>query len=90
MNKPTSEQATAVKPTLLNTCLSNAKQEPAQAVPVAWKHDCAALLTNDVEMWIDQCPHCGKPRTTHPAPLDSDTRKLVRELCRNVMQIIAS
>jgi len=39
---------------------SNAKQEP-----VAWKHDCAALLTNDVELWIDACPHCGKPR---PAP----------------------
>lgn len=33
--------------------------------PVAWKHDCAALLTNDVELWIDACPHCGKPR---PAP----------------------
>ena len=30
--------------------------------PVAWKHDCAALLANDVELWIDACPHCGKPR----------------------------
>lgn len=35
----------------------------ALAEPVAWKHDCAALLTNDVELWIDHCPHCGKPRT---------------------------
>lgn len=34
-----------------------------QQEPVAWKHDCAALLTNDVELWIDACPHCGKPRT---------------------------
>ena len=34
--------------------------------PVAWKHDCAALLTNDVELWISNCPHCGKPRHTHP------------------------
>ena len=34
--------------------------------PVAWKHDCAALLQNNVELWIDRCPHCGKPRTTHP------------------------
>ncbi len=34
---------------------------------VAWKHDCAALLQNDVELWIDRCPHCGKPRTTPPA-----------------------
>ena len=33
--------------------------------PVAWTHDCAALLTNDGESWIDACPHCGKPR---PAP----------------------
>ena len=30
--------------------------------PVAWKHDCAALLQNDVELWVDRCPHCGKPR----------------------------
>ena len=35
--------------------------------PVAWKHDCAALLTNDVELWIDACPHCGKPRNA-PSP----------------------
>ena len=34
--------------------------------PVAWKHDCAALCTNDVELWIDACPHCGKPRTAAP------------------------
>ena len=37
--------------------------------PVAWKHDCAALLTNDVELWIDACPHCGKPRNApQPSP----------------------
>ena len=41
--------------------------------PVAWKHDCAALLANDVELWIDACPHCGKPRmhatqAAHPSP----------------------
>ncbi len=37
--------------------------QPASPVqdPVAWKHDCAALLQNDVELWIDRCPHCGKP-----------------------------
>jgi hypothetical protein len=35
--------------------------------PMAWKHDCAALCTNDVELWIDACPHCGKPRTAPPA-----------------------
>ena len=43
------------------------KQPAQQQEPVAWKHDCAALLTNDVELWIDQCPHCGKPRTSPPA-----------------------
>lgn len=43
--------------------------QPAQAEePVAWKHDCAALLTNDVELWIDACPHCGKPRNA-PKPV---------------------
>ena len=34
----------------------------AGSEPVAWKHDCAALLANDVDLWIDACPHCGKPR----------------------------
>jgi hypothetical protein len=43
--------------------------QPAPTVqePVAWKHDCAALLQNDVELWVERCPHCGKPRTTPPA-----------------------
>ena len=39
--------------------------------PVAWKHDCAALLTNDVELWIDACPHCGKPRNA-PQPVERE------------------
>lgn len=36
----------------------------APRVPDGWKHDCAGILTNDVELWIDACPHCGKPRPT--------------------------
>ena len=40
--------------------------------PVAWKHDCAALLANDVELWIDNCPHCGRPRATPPAQQPHD------------------
>ena len=40
--------------------------------PVAWKHDCAALCTNDVELWIDACPHCGKPRTAAPPAQPAD------------------
>lgn len=39
---------------------------PSSGEPVAWKHDCAALLTNDVELWIDTCPHCGKPQEAAP------------------------
>ena len=48
--------------------------EAALAVSVAWKHDCAALLTNDVELWIHACPHCGKPRTvpSKPAPVECE------------------
>lgn len=61
-------------------CLRAAKQEPAQVVPVAWKHDCAALLTNNVELWIDACPHCGKPRSAPPA-IDDETKRMVLELC---------
>jgi len=40
--------------------------QQAEQEPVAWKHDCAALCANDVELWIDNCPHCGKPRTAAP------------------------
>lgn len=56
----------------------------AQQEPVAWKHDCAALLTNDVELWIDRCPHCGKPRTTQqPAqqPLTDEQIAVIAAAC---------
>lgn len=43
-----------------------ASAQQVEGEAVAWKHDCAALLTNDVELWIDRCPHCGKP--SHPTP----------------------
>jgi hypothetical protein len=36
----------------------------------AWKHDCSALLTNDIELWINSCPHCGKPRPQPAVPED--------------------
>ncbi len=48
------------------TSLRQAIAELESQEPVAWEHDCAALLQNNVELWIDRCPHCGKPRTTHP------------------------
>ena len=40
--------------------------EPVDVGSVGWKHDCAALCANDIELWIDRCPHCGKPRHNHP------------------------
>lgn len=51
--------------------------------PVAWKHDCAALLMNDVELWIDACPHCGKPRNA-PQPVGREplSDEEVDSLCK--------
>jgi hypothetical protein len=49
------------------TALRTAIAEAEKQEPVAWKHDCAALLQNDVELWVDRCSHCGKPSTTPPA-----------------------
>ena len=45
--------------------------EPVDVVLLGWKHDCAALCANDIELWIDRCPHCGKPRHNHP-PTDDE------------------
>ena len=45
--------------------------EPVDVGSVSWKHDCAALCANDIELWIDRCPHCGKPRHNHP-PTDDE------------------
>lgn len=33
-----------------------------QEAQAGWKHDCAALCTNGLELWIGNCPHCGMPR----------------------------
>ena len=61
------------------TALRTAIQEAESVVPVAWLHDCAALLQNDVELWIDSCPHCGKPRTHPPAaPAQQDIDLLIK------------
>ena len=46
----------------------------------AWKHDCAALLTNDVEFWIASCPHCGKPRPQASAAVPEDWREVMQGL----------
>ena len=55
--------------------------QPVEREPVAWKHDCAALLTNDVELWIDACPHCGKPRNApQPVAREPLTEKQIQDL----------
>lgn len=54
--------------------------------PVAWKHDCAALLQNNVELWVDRCPHCGKPRTTHPPQRKPLTDKQIQDVVNNAVR----
>ena len=59
----------------------------AGSEPLAWKHDCAALLANDVELWIDACPHCGKPRmhatqAAHPSPPEGMAGRLQVYRCK--------
>ena len=49
----------------------NRRASPASA-PAGWKHSCNALCMDDVELWIPQCPHCGKPA---PATQVSEDRK---------------
>ncbi len=44
-------------------------QQSVEHEPVAWKHDCATLLQNGIELWIDRCPHCGKPATHEQKPV---------------------
>ena len=45
------------------------KVSPASASE-GWKHSCNALCLDGVELWIPQCPHCGKPAPTPPVSED--------------------
>ena len=47
----------------------NRRASPASA-PEGWKHSCNALCLDGVELWIPQCPHCGKPAPTPPVSED--------------------
>lgn len=52
----------------------------------AWTHVCNALCVNDLELWCDRCPHCGKP-----APIGHDedkTAEAVRELVDGIREWI--
>ena len=53
---------------------ARAVYEAGRASPASvlggWKHSCNALCMDDVELWIPQCPHCGKPDPTPPVSED--------------------
>lgn len=51
--------------------LAALRASPASA-PEGWKHSCNALCIDGLELWIPQCPHCGKPA---PIPPVSEDRK---------------
>lgn len=61
-----------------------AKQEPAQAVPVAWL-DQEFMQAYTIAELADANGTEFKPLYTHPAPLDSDTRNKIAELCEMVI-----
>ena len=45
--------------------LHHVEASPA-SVPEGWKHSCNALCIDGLELWIPQCPHCGKAAPTPP------------------------
>ena len=53
---------------------ARAVYEAGRASPASvlegWKHSCNALCLDGVELWIPQCPHCGKPAPTPPVSED--------------------
>ena len=63
----------------------NRRASPASALE-GWKHSCNALCMDDVELWIPQCPHCGKPDPTPPVSEDKD--KIIA--AANALENIAS
>ena len=70
----------------LATVWGYVKAEQAEQEPVAWKHDCAALCTNGVELWVDRCPHCGKPSAA-PQPVKQEPVWSVEE-CDRVIKTL--
>lgn len=52
---------------------------PPVVQQASWKHTCNALCVDDLELWVDQCPHCGKPRSTTPPVQREQQEPVVRE-----------
>jgi len=75
---------------LVRAALTRWGQPAHSGEPGAWKHDCAALLMNDVELWIDACPHCGKPRNApQPTQAQAGAEPLTDEQ-KNAMWVAAT
>jgi hypothetical protein len=51
---------------LSEAALAAGKQALEQTQGEAWKHSCNVLCVDRLELWIDHCPHCGKPAPSHP------------------------
>ena len=66
------ERCAARLESYLRESKSQPAQEPVNKYVNGWKHSCAALLTDGVELWVDRCPHCGKPAPQEPAKQESN------------------
>lgn len=68
-------------------CFARAVYEAGRASPASapegWKHSCNALCLDGVELWIPQCPHCGKPAPTPPVSEDRKDAERYRWLVDN-------
>ena len=73
-------------PELLLQHLLHHVEARSASVPEGWKHSCNALCLDGVELWVPQCPHCGKPAPTPPASEDKD--KIIA--AANALENIAS
>lgn len=64
----------AIRDAALQALAAHEAEQAAQpeAAQAGWKHDCAALLQNDVELWVPRCPHCGKPSPSLTAEQERD------------------
>ena len=55
--------------------LAALQEQAREGEAVAWLHGCNVLCA-DIDLWIDRCPHCGKPRPAAPAPQPAQPKGL--------------
>lgn len=56
-----------VREAMLDVLVLSATLQAREGEAVAWSHGCNVLCAN-IDLWVDRCPHCGKPRPAAPAP----------------------